>query len=363
MEYQHGGDIYSQKISMDYSVSLNPLGLPEGVKNAVKEAAENCSCYPDSESRSLTKALAEFWCIPQDTVICGNGAADLIFNLVLALKPGQAVIPIPTFSEYAQALRGVGCRIEEFVMEEKAGFALDTDKFCRFLEKNGDSLQMAFLCNPNNPTGLTVPRTGIERIMQICEDRGILLVVDECFCEFLDDSSEISAVPLIPRYRNLFILKAFTKTYAMAGLRLGYGICRNEALLERMKQVRQPWPVSSVAQAAGIAALKEEAYVADAKMLIEEERRFLREGLESLGFRVWDSQANYLFFKDVRRVPERELFQALLEKGILIRSCANYSGLSGRYYRIGVKSREENQKLLNAMKLCLASKATELIRG
>ena len=352
MEYQHGGDIYSQRIEMDYSASLNPLGIPEGVKNAVRMAAETCSCYPDSESRALTRALAEFWQVPEGRVICGNGAADLIFSLVLALKPVRAVVPVPTFSEYAQALRSVGCRIERFTMEEKEGFALDTDKFCRFLEKNGETLQMAFLCNPNNPTGLTVPCKEIERIVQICEDRGILLVVDECFCEFLENSGEVSAVPLLERYRSLFILKAFTKIYAMAGLRLGYGLSRNETLLERVKQVRQPWPVSTVAQEAGTAALKEEDYVARRRHLEGEARCFLKQGLESLGFFVWDSQANYLFFKDTRRVPERELYLKLLEKGILIRSCANYSGLSGRYYRICVKTREENQKLLEAVRQC-----------
>ncbi len=353
MEYQHGGDIYSQKVELDYSANLNPLGLPEGVKEAVRKAADTCACYPDSQCRRLVQALSLHHAIDGEHIICGNGAADLIFNLTLALKPKEAAVLAPGFLEYEQALRSIGCHVRPFLLKEEEGFEFHEEDFCRFLEAEGQRLSMAFLCNPNNPTGLTISAQEVEDVLKLCRKKEIFLVMDECFCDFLGEPERVSAIPFLKTYPNLLILKAFTKTYAMAGLRLGYGLCQNSGVLERIKEIRQPWSVSSVAQAAGEAALRERAYVEDAKSLIAEEREFLKEGLASLGFTVWDSQANYLFFKDPRKVPEKELYFRLKEQGILIRSCANYTGLSDAYYRICVRKREENERLLKAVGRCL----------
>lgn len=354
MEYGHGGDIYSQNIKMDFSANINPLGLPEGVKEALHSALSRCHRYPDSRCRSLVEELSLYHSLPKEWIICGNGGADLIFSLVFAQKPRRAVIPAPSFSEYSQALQAAGCRITYFDLLPEDAFSLDADRFCSFLKGTGNlEGGMVFLCNPNNPTGLTVNRDEVRRIGQVCREKRAILAVDECFCELTKEPEKISGTSWLAENPWLFILKAFTKSYAMAGLRLGYGLCSNTELLEKINQVRQPWSVSLLSQEAGKAALGEREYRERTRRLIPIEREFLKEGLKRLGFQVWDSKANYLFFLDKER-NGGELYRLLKERGVLIRCCENYRGLTGQHYRICVKTREENQEFLEIIKTILS---------
>lgn len=343
-EYVHGGDIYSQEIELDFSANINPFGLPEGVKKRIIEKINTFSRYPDSQSRVLRERLGEIWKVNPKSVICGNGAADLVFQLAAALKPENALLAAPSFAEYEQALKAQGCKIQYLKLEEKEEFHLNWRQWASKLEKG---CQIAFLCNPNNPTGLTVPAEQIKEMARICRERKILLVVDECFNGFLDDPKKNSVISLTENNPWIFVLRAFTKIYGMAGIRLGYGICANHKLLDQMEAIRQPWSVSGVAEEVGLAALEEKEYIEASRKLIKEEREFLKIRLKALGWKVWDSQANYLFFQ----VPEDqdELGKKLKEKKVLIRSCSNYYGLGPGYYRICVKTRRENEQLLKAV--------------
>ncbi|MGI5946299.1 MAG: pyridoxal phosphate-dependent aminotransferase [Lachnospiraceae bacterium] len=352
MEYEHGGDIYSQQIDVDFSTNLSPLGIPEGVKEAVSQGIFMCARYPDSRCKALREALAEYHQVPEEWIICGNGAAELIFNLAFGLKPQKAIVPSPTFSEYGSALSAAGCEITHFDLKEEEGFALKEEEFCRFLEERGSKGNLVFLCNPNNPTGLVSDCLAVKKIAAVCRQKQMILVADECFCDFLLEPEQSSILPYLKEFPNVMVLKAFTKTYALAGIRLGYGICADVKILEQMEQVRQPWSVSVLAQEAGIAALKEKQYVERVRTLIGQEREFLKAGLENLGFLVWDSRANYLFFKD-KIYRENWLYQRLLEKKVLIRSCGNYRGLDGHYYRICIKTRKENEEFLQILKAVL----------
>lgn len=360
MEYQHGGDIYTNRVALDYSANINPLGLPEGVKRACMEAFAECSVYPDSRCGRLTSALSAFHGVSREWIVCGNGAAELIFLIAQAAKPKRALLIAPSFLEYEQALRAVECGITWFDLTEEEGFCLSIPRLLERLkaEKEGGRLpDLIFLCNPNNPTGLALEREELAPLLEFCEENAILCVVDECFCEFLEEPERHSVMEELRsgRFTRLFILKAFTKIYAMAGLRLGYGICADPALLESMGRFRQPWSVSGPAQAAGIAALLETGYVKETRRLIRQERAFLREQLKRLGFFIYDSAANYLFFKDVlpeasgsgcEQLPKGLLYEECLRAGVLIRSCANYRGLDSRYYRICVKDHASNEQLL-----------------
>ena len=352
MEYEHGGDIYSRQIDADFSTNLSPLGLPEGVKEAVGQGIFLCGQYPDSQCRALKEALAVCHQVPEKWIICGNGAAELIFNLAFGLKPQKAIVLSPTFSEYGSALSAAGGEITYFDLKEEEGFALKEEEFCRFLEKEGNQGEIVFLCNPNNPTGLASDRLAVKKIAEVCRRKEMVLAVDECFCDFLPEPKQSSILPYLKEFPNTVVLKAFTKTYALAGIRLGYGICADTKILEQMERVRQPWSVSVLAQEAGIAALKEKQYVERVRTLIGQEREFLKAGLENLGFLVWDSRANYLFFKDANH-RENWLYQKLLEQRVLIRSCGNYRGLDGHYCRICIKTRKENEEFLQILKAVL----------
>lgn len=348
-EYQHGGDIYSQEILLDYSANINPLGMPESVKEAVRQAVDHAAVYPDSCCRRLRAALGEFHQVEPERIICGNGAADLIFQLAYALKPKRALLPAPTFSEYGQALAAAGTEIHLCCLRETDNFRFNLELWKERAEEVRPEL--TFFCNPNNPTGLAVKKEVLEEMARFCLEQRIFLAVDECFCEFLDDPEGHSILGELGRFPNVFVLKAFTKIYAMAGLRLGYGICGDPGLVDRLESVRQPWTVSALAQEAGLAALKETDYVERTRELVRAQRQVLKDGLARLGLAVWDSQANYLFFRGPEGLKER-----LAARKVLIRSCANYPGLDGRYYRICVGTEENNRRFLRELEAALEGK-------
>ena len=340
-KHVHGGNIYSYRDCVDFSANCNPLGTPEGVKQAVVRSLDCVGNYPQVGYAPLREALGKYEDIDPDSVICGNGAAELIFSLCQAIRPKRALVPAPSFAEYEQALISAGCQVEHVFLREEEDFAVKEN----FIESLHKGLDIVFLCNPNNPTGVLMDREFLFQVLRYCREMDILLVVDECFLDFVEEPGKYTLKAQLSRYHNLFILKAFTKRYAMAGIRLGYGICENRELLEKMGGVTQPWNISVMAQAAGIAALKENAYVEEGRRIVFEEAPRIKKEMENLGLKVYPSRANYIFF----RGPEG-LFDACVRHGVLIRDCGNYTGLEKGYYRAAVRTRGENNRLLAALK-------------
>lgn len=350
MELVHGGDWAGYRAefgcdALDFSANVSPLGLPAGVAAAITNALPTADRYPDPLCRELRAALAGAEGVPADWILCGNGAADLIFRLALAVRPRRALLPAPTFAEYEAALQTVGCAVQRVFLREENEFAV-TEKFIDAVTPETD---IVFLCQPNNPTGQVTPPALVERLVRRCAECGAVLVVDECFLDFLPDRDAWTAKQLLRDAPQLIILKAFTKLYAMAGVRLGYALCGDAALLEKMRGAGQPWAVSSLAQAAGLAALQETAYADAVRALIAEQRPRMAAGLRALGLRVMDGQANYLLFRATPDFGEK-----LRRRGAVVRSCANYPGLDAAWYRTAVRTAEENTRLLQIMGEILA---------
>ena len=337
----HGGDVYHHQGCIDFSANCNPLGTPRKVKEAIIESLDHINDYPQVGCFPLKKAIAEYEHTDFSQVICGNGAAEVIFTLCRAVSPKKALVPAPTFAEYQQALYSVGCQVEFFYLDEKKQFRLDED----FISALTPDLDIIFLCNPNNPTGLLAEKEVLKKLLDRCRQLDIFMAVDECFLDFVPEPEKYTLKEYLKDYENLFLFKAFTKRYAMAGVRLGYGLCGNGTLLEKMESMCQPWNVSSLAQAAGLAALKETAYVEEGRQVTFQELDYLKKELSALGYPVYPSQANYVFFKG----PE-DLYEKLEKKKILIRDCSNYTGLYKGYYRVAVKNHEENRALIQALK-------------
>lgn len=349
----HGGDIYSAVEvcpvqPLDFSANINPLGMPPAVTEAAAASLRHSAAYPDPLCRGLVRALAVHEGLPPAWIGCGNGAADLIFRFMYALRPRSALLTAPTFAEYEQALLAAGCGdISFYDLPAQADFQLDS----RFLEKIGEDTELVVLCNPNNPTGQLIDPALLREIADKCRRVGSWLMVDECFLDFIDEPEKHSLKALLPHHDKLFLLRAFTKIYAMAGLRLGYGLCSNERLWEKLHACGQPWGVSVPAQAAGIQALRETAYVDKTRRLIREQRTYLAAALRGAGCQVLEGAANYLLF---RAPGVTDLRQRLEKQHILIRSCGNYRGLTEDYYRIAVRTQEENQRLTAALKAALS---------
>ena len=348
LKYTHGGDVLTARARhggpvLDCSANLNPLGMPPRVGEAAALAAAQAAPYPDPLCRALRAAIAAHDGVGVEQVLCGGGAAELIFRLVWALKPCRALVTAPAFSEYEGALGQVGCAVSRHLLRRENHFDVDEG----ILEAIGPDTELVFLCTPNNPTGRLIDPALLLAAAERCRSLGVVLAVDECFLP-LSDGAGPGLAPYLEAYPNLVLLRAFTKSYAMAGLRLGYALCADTALLDRMAASGPPWSVSSPAQAAGLAALEQcPHWPEQARTLLAEERPTLADGLAALGLDVVPGQANYLLF---RAAGVADLKERMLTQGVLIRSCANYHGLGEDWYRVCVGPTEQNRRLLAALR-------------
>ena len=322
----HGGDVYKYNHCLDFSANCNPLGTPQSVKQAIIDCVDDLGDYPRVGCGPLREAIASYEHTRKEYLICGNGAADLIFSLCRAQNPKKALLLAPTFAEYEQALVSMGCEIARYYLEEPVDFCVK-ENYLQVLQK--EKPDIIFLCNPNNPTGITMHRELLEGILRSCAESRIFMVVDECFLDFVKEPEKHTLKGKLAEYPNLFLLKAFTKRYAIPGVRLA---------------VTQPWNVSTVAQQAGLAALKETEYVEKGRLLIFRESVWMKEKMAQLGLKVYPSETNYIFFHG-----PADLFERCVPKGILIRDCSNYPGLEKGYFRVAVKLHEQNEKLIQVL--------------
>ncbi len=348
MEKVHGGDIYSYRRDIiDFSANINPLDIKKEVRDAIAESVDTASVYPDTEYKKLREAIAEIENTCPEYIVCGNGAAEIIFNLVLAIRPQKVLLTAPAFAEYEKAVDVWESEKIFFDLSESKGFEMDEG-----ILKMINCVDMMFLCQPNNPTGKLIEPGLMKKIIDECSKNNVFLVIDECFLDFTGKKEEYTAAGSIEKYKNLFILKAFTKMFAIPGIRMGYGICANNAVMDKIYAVRQPWSVSCTAEAAGIACcMIYDKTVSETVDYISNEKKFLYESFEKMNVKYFSSAANYILFK-----AEEGLKEKMADKGFLIRSCSNYMGLDGHFYRMAVKKHEDNARFIKALEECLCQK-------
>ncbi|MBQ5989782.1 MAG: aminotransferase class I/II-fold pyridoxal phosphate-dependent enzyme [Oscillospiraceae bacterium] len=339
----HGGDVTEKKVIYDFSANLNPLGMPEQVIAAASAAVSECTRYPDHECRKLRKKLSVYENIPYENIVCGNGAADLIFRIVHAFRPEKAVLCIPSFSEYRYALEEVDCQITEYITEASDDFTVNEG----ILDFLTDDVDIIFLCTPNNPTGKLILPDLLRKISEKCLEKNIILICDECFMPFTGASDEYSLRSCLNE--NCIVLKAFTKLFAMPGLRLGYALCGSAETAARIHNSGQFWSVSVPAEEAGAAALDVKDWKEKTVAFITKEREYLTEKLCECGLEVTGSSANFLLFRS-----RDDLGKLLLEKGIMIRECTDFCGLGNGYFRTAVRTRKENEILVEGIKEVLS---------
>lgn len=345
----HGGNIYGNEIEYDFSVNLNPLGPPESVRDALAAALNHVEEYPDPEYRELRRGLANYWQLAEEELVPGNGASELIPGIIRTLSPKNCMVTAPCYSGYETALNvaASSCRIHRIPLRAEDDFTLP-ENICQEIARVKPNLLI--LTNPNNPNGKRISANRLREIVDACRAAGTVLLVDECFLA-LSGGDEDSLIHCI-RSEALpaVVLRAFTKTFAIPGVRLGYAVCSGSPAA-RIRRELPEWNLSVFAQYAGRAALEAAAggtsgYLAASVEMIAREREYLTAELESLGFRVFPSDANYILFQS----RDRELHQKLLDKGILIRDCRDYHGLTAGFYRTAVRTHRENTVLLRCLR-------------
>ncbi len=347
---QHGGNVLQMaslhglnpSYIIDFSANINPLGMPRGLKPILTDNLERLEQYPDIDYQLLHAQLARHHQCPQHYVIAGNGATELIFLWAKYAKPKKALLVEPSFGEYRQALLQTDCQISHYLLTEENEFRV-TEQILTALTPDLDCL---FLCTPNNPTGLQPDAHLLLDILNRCAAMKIQLFVDESFLDFMPDAQSLSHY--LAEYPNLYILRSLTKFYALPGLRLGYMLSSDSKLFQQIREQREPWTINALAAIAGEVLFNFVAYHQETYQWLNQEQQYLLGELSQFEqLKLFPPSANYIFFKHLE--SRSNLQSQLMAHGILIRSCANYIGLDSHFYRIAIKSREDNQKLVCAL--------------
>ena len=339
----HGGDIYRNSVKLDFSVNTNPFGMPRSVNEALHRAVELCTSYPDMEAQALKEAVGRMLSLPEQYLLFGNGASELFMAITHAIKPKKTLIPVPAFYGYEYVAAAVGSEILYYGLKRENDFCVKKD----LCERLTEDVELLFLANPNNPTGRLPERETAVALLQCCLEKGIYVVADECFIEFCEGCP--SLLSELNKNDRLLIVRTFTKIFSIPGVRLGYLLCKNRVLLTKIAGQLPEWNLSCFAQEAGCACAGEKAFWAETENYVRRERAFLEEALKQCGFQVFPSEANFILLYRNEKLGKATLYEQLLQQGILIRDCGNFRGLGSGFYRIAVKTREENRKLLQAL--------------
>lgn len=348
----HGGNLdelsrnfkLNKENLIDFSANINPLGINKRVKDAIINALDEVERYPDITYFNLKSGISDFEGVNYEDLVLGNGAAEVIFNLVRAIKPKKVLIPAPTFGEYEEAVLSVDSNIEYYYLKEDNNWIIDED----IINYINYDIDMIFICNPNNPTGTLTKKEVIINIARKALITNTIVAIDESFLDFVRDGERYSVINLLKEYNNIFIIKSMTKLFAIPGIRIGYGICKNKEIISKMELASVPWNINILAEKAALESLKDREYIDKTISYIEEEKEYLyKELIKFNDIKVFNPSVNFIMFKIKNNI---DLKMELMKENIIIRGCNNYIGLDDSYYRVAVRTREENKNLIIALK-------------
>jgi threonine-phosphate decarboxylase len=389
---EHGGNIY--KVSkllykelheiLDFSANINPLGIPQKLKEIMISNIQNMVYYPDPEYYKLRRQLSDYLGVPLENIIPGNGSSEIIYLLLKTLKPKDILIAVPSFSEYEKAAMDSGISIRYFRLKEEEDFNLDTK---RLMDEISEGVDCVMLCNPNNPTSKLIPKKDIANIIEYANHHKTTVVIDEAFIELTDGGGSNSATEYVKKYENLFIIRAATKIFAVPGLRLGYGIS-NQSLVANMKSKQQPWSLNTLAACAGDFLAYADDYLKKTSEWLTDEKAWLYKKLKGAkcikniqctkdtkcieitkyientkcienivhtndiyNLTAFEPDTNFILVKLPYTSPDSDtLKEKLAKKGVLIRDASNFKYLDNRFFRVAVKDRKSNERLINVLR-------------
>lgn len=359
---QHGGDVYTEGLLkgrelIDFSSNINPLGIPQSFTSHIDEAVKNLNRYPDAKYRELKYNLKEYInkspalfnnekeqeFIEEEHIIVGNGAAEVIDAVISRFK--SILIIAPSFGEYEEDALKWGLNIRYSKLTENMEY--DYEDIIIKLSK----VDALVIGNPNNPNGSIINKEKFKNILDFCEENNKKVIIDEAFIEFVGDINQ-SFVHELKNYKSLFIVRALTKFYAMPGIRLGFGVCRDTQFVEAIKGRQNPWNINSFAEVAAKYVLKDKEYIQRSLDWIREERGYLSKELKAIPLidKIYETHCNFILCK-LKSMSCYKFYDMCLEKDIVIRKCDNYKGLGKEYVRFAIKDRITNEMLIKAVKV------------
>jgi threonine-phosphate decarboxylase len=354
----HGGNIYeiAQRLNLDpngiidFSTSINPLGVSKKAEKKIRESLSAILRYPDTHCSELTRTLAQFHGLEEDRILAGAGSTEFIYAIPRVMRMQRVLVVTPAFSEYENALESCSatadCSVHYFETREEDGFELNVEGLLFTLTRGYDAL---YLCNPNNPTGILTEKEELKKILTQTEREKVWFILDEGFIDFEEEESLKKEAATSSR---LILLRSLTKFFALPGLRVGYMIS-NPEVIEKFRQIKEPWTVNTLAQIAAVESLRDAAYRSRTNKFIPPERDHLIQGLRSIpGFIPYPGAANYLLVQlhPSLNLTAAELREKLILQGILIRDCNSFHHVGPYFFRVAVRSRRENRLLLEALR-------------
>lgn len=355
--HQHGGNLtaLSQRSGLeadelvDFSANLNPLGPPEWLRPLISANISDLAHYPDPHCTALTQTVAERFATDPAQVLIGNGASELLHLLIRGLFKTRLVVPVPSYADYAEVARLYGMRVEPIALNESNGFALQMDILEVFLDEDHAADTLVILGQPNNPTGTQLNVNDVRGLARRHPQTSFL--IDESFLDLSDAPTSLGH----ERPDNVIILQSLTKTYAIAGLRLGMALGAAE-LMARCRCLQPLWSVNTLAQKVGRAALADDEYRQRSRAFVREQRQALYELLEKLpGVTVFPGSANFLLCRlEHPQLNAVQLTDKALHQGIALRACDNFAGLDDRFFRVAVRPAAEQLQLEQVLSTLLA---------
>ncbi|WP_250277467.1 pyridoxal phosphate-dependent aminotransferase [[Clostridium] colinum] len=349
----HGGDLdmINQKYNIpknsiiDFSGNINPLGMSNKIKNTISSNIDVITTYPDKNYSTLKKSISNYCNCSENSIIVGNGATEIISLFIKNLSPKNAIIVSPSYSEYERELKNNNCNIHFFHLKEEDNFILNIQNLLNIIN---DKIDLVILCNPNNPTGTALNNDQIKLLLEKCK----FLMIDETYAEFSSESENICATSLVDYYDNLFIIRGTSKFFAIPGIRLGYGICKNKDILHKINKYKDPWSVNSIANLIGITIFNDIEYIKATKNLISTQKKYIFKELSNINnLKFYDSKSNFILCKILnKKTTSTNLFEILIKENILIRDAKNFTFLDDSFFRFCILSEENNKRLINKLK-------------
>ncbi|MBR3771622.1 MAG: aminotransferase class I/II-fold pyridoxal phosphate-dependent enzyme [Clostridium sp.] len=355
-EHFHGSDL--EKIEHIYhikkeditsfSANVNPLGVSYKLRETLANHIDAITSYPDREYSSLRESIASYVNADKEHIMVGNGSTELISIFISMVAPKRALLLAPTYSEYEREITLCGGTFDYYSLKKEQNFRLSVEDFAAELT---DNLDLLILCNPNNPTSTTLTTVELRHILSSCKEKGIYVIIDETYVEFVKNIDEITAIPLVKEFDNLTILRGISKFFAAPGLRLGYAICSNEALLTEIREKKNPWTINSLASIAGEIMFSDVDYIQKTKELISAQRNHVCQRLHAIpDLKVYPSTANFVLVEITRPgLTAFGLFEKAIRQGLMIRDCVTFPGLSESFFRLCYMMPKKNDELLKVI--------------
>ncbi|WP_317368445.1 histidinol-phosphate transaminase [uncultured Tyzzerella sp.] len=353
----HGGDLdiiqkkynISREKIIDFSGNINPLGISNKIENTIKNNINVITTYPDKDYISLKNSISTYCNCNKNNIIVGNGSTEIISLFIKNLSPKNAIIVSPSYSEYERELKNNNCNIHFFDLKEEDDFLLNVDKLISCIN---DNIDLIVLCNPNNPTGTAINNNQIKLILNKCK----FLMIDETYAEFSSDIENICATSLVNDYDNLFVIRGTSKFFGVPGIRLGYGICKNKNILDKINKYKDPWSVNSIANLIGISMFDDKEYIQNTKNLILNQKQFIFEELSKIkNLKFYKSSSNFILCKILNnKTTSSKLFEDLIKENILIRDAKSFPFLDDTFFRFCILSEKNNRLLIQKFKNILS---------